>query len=55
MDISTTSHTTTAQFIQQIIIDNILTNKSHDEIKTITQEILKDKIKEITYLKKGAS
>ena len=38
---------------QQVIIDNIITSLSQQEITTKTKEIFKERIKEIRYLKKG--
>ena len=39
-------------FIQQIIIDNLPTDKPLDELKNITHNLLNDKIKEIKLLSK---
>ena len=38
---------------QQVIIDNIITSLSQQELTTKTKEIFKERIKEIKYLKKG--
>ena len=53
MATSTSPHTTAQTFLPQIIIDNIRTNKSHDEIRTITDITFKNKINKVTIVKRG--